>query len=68
MQDILKLLEQNNQLDKDLAAQLTKSEDVLYHGHLSSSALSLQELKAVTSDKARMEEASAEPGSSAMQT
>ena len=67
MGDILQLLEQNDQLDKELSAQLTKAEDTLYQGHLSSSALSLQELKAATSDKAWMEDVSAEPGSSAMQ-
>lgn len=68
MEDILALLEQNNQLDKELSAQLAKAEDALYQGHLSSSALSLHELKVATSDKAHMEEKSAEPGSSAMQT
>lgn len=68
MGDILKLVEQNNELDKELSAQLTKSEDVLFEGHLAYSALSLHELKAATSDKAAGEDSSVEAGSSAMQT
>eukprot|EP00892_Ulva_mutabilis_P009658 jgi/Ulvmu1/7064/UM033_0124.1 len=66
MQDILALVEQSNQLDKDLSAELEKVEDILYQGQLSTAALSLHELQASTLDKARTD-ASAEPGSSAMQ-
>lgn len=67
MKDILDLIEQSNQLDMDLSAELAKAEDVLYEGQLSTAALSLHELQVAATDSATSNQNSAEPGSSAMQ-